>query len=317
MGLIPLTLKDLAWPERRIVAVSRDLPAVADTLVRALGIVPAVVGPAAAKHAFSSSRMYHWAYSHPLPWQRAMVTAGSIFLLLLYATMVVLEVYSKRSALGCVYPASIFSWQLVALIPAALTTLFRHRTAEGKLDPASEVQLSVTLDPEQEAVMFPSARVNSLASLVGKVGGTPLRRSLSTPALTSFHQPSRISSMAYPSHRSRGFAARVEAREFEPRHSSVVQTRFQNDQNDDISAVHGRGMLWIVPFSWGVYYVAGTLVYSSIMAVTVIELCVWVVVSFSVAVTSKILALLICTLFEKRWKLVNQLFISIELKAGL
>lgn len=67
MGLIPLTLKDLAWPERRIVAVSRDLPAVADTFVRALGIVPTVVGPAAAKHAFSSSRMYHWAYSHPLP----------------------------------------------------------------------------------------------------------------------------------------------------------------------------------------------------------------------------------------------------------
>jgi hypothetical protein len=51
---------------------------------------------------------------------------------------------------------------------------------------------------------------------------------------------------------------------------------------------------------WAVYYVAGTLAYSSIMAVTVIELLVWVVVSFSVAVTTKILALFICTLFEKR-----------------
>ena len=40
MGLIPLTLKDIAWPKRRIVHVSRPLLRFTEVLVLALGLVP-------------------------------------------------------------------------------------------------------------------------------------------------------------------------------------------------------------------------------------------------------------------------------------
>ncbi|KAJ7758302.1 hypothetical protein B0H16DRAFT_1885308 [Mycena metata] len=203
MGLIPLTLKDLAWPERRVVAVS--------------------------------------------------------------------------------------SWQLAALVPAAFTTVFRHRTSQVELDPASELQLSVTLDPGREEVMLASSRVHSMhsESSNGDKETKPrhLRRSISMPASPPSSRLAGPHTRQIPTARS---------------DTKAVGTNLQHNINEDISAVHGRGMLWIVPLMWAVYYVAGTLVYSSIMAVTVIELFVWVVVSFTVAVTGKVLALFVCTLFERR-----------------
>ena len=47
-------------------------------------------------------------------------------------------------------------------------------------------------------------------------------------------------------------------------------------------------------------YIAGTLVYSSIMAVTVIELFAWVAVSCATTAVSKLLAFLLCMALEKR-----------------
>jgi hypothetical protein len=44
MGLIPPTIKDLAWPERRIVYVTKNLHWVVEMLVLALGLVPQVTG---------------------------------------------------------------------------------------------------------------------------------------------------------------------------------------------------------------------------------------------------------------------------------
>ena len=51
------------------------------------------------------------------------------------------------------------------------------------------------------------------------------------------------------------------------------------------------------------YYTAGTLIYASIMAVTVIELTVWVLVSVAVAAAYKLLAFFLCMYHEKNLKL--------------
>jgi len=44
---------------------------------------------------------------------------------------------------------------------------------------------------------------------------------------------------------------------------------------------------------------AGTLIFTSIMAVTVVELIVWVALGFAVTGTSKILAFFLCLVFEE------------------
>jgi hypothetical protein len=72
------------------------------------------------------------------------------------------------------------------------------------------------------------------------------------------------------------------------------------DSNVEIIPIYGRGMVWIVPLGWTIY-VAGTLYYSSIMAVTVVELVIWGVLSATAAFISKVLALFICTLCEKSY----------------
>ena len=38
MGLVPLTLKNIAWPERRVVVVSHEFPRHVDVITRALGV---------------------------------------------------------------------------------------------------------------------------------------------------------------------------------------------------------------------------------------------------------------------------------------
>ncbi|KMU85250.1 hypothetical protein CIHG_03034 [Coccidioides immitis H538.4] len=53
-----------------------------------------------------------------------------------------------------------------------------------------------------------------------------------------------------------------------------------------------RAARWAL--SWAIYYTAGTLIYTSIMAVTVLELFVWVAIQLCVTAASKLLALYIC-----------------------
>ena len=53
----------------------------------------------------------------------------------------------------------------------------------------------------------------------------------------------------------------------------------------------------LVKFLWANFYAAGAQAYLSIIAVIVIELFVWVVMSIAVAVSSKLSAFLLCMLF--------------------
>ena len=55
---------------------------------------------------------------------------------------------------------------------------------------------------------------------------------------------------------------------------------------------------WLIQLIWNVYYVCGTLSYTSIMAVTVVELFTWVVVASAVSITGKYLGFFICMQYE-------------------
>ena len=63
----------------------------------------------------------------------------------------------------------------------------------------------------------------------------------------------------------------------------------------NLSAVQRGKEEWWIQFIWAVYYAAGTLVFSSIMAVTVIELVVWVILSCYTVAASWFLAFRLCS----------------------
>lgn len=64
------------------------------------------------------------------------------------------------------------------------------------------------------------------------------------------------------------------------------------------STIQGGEQEWWIQFIWAIYYAAGTLVFTSIMAVTVIELVVWVILSCVTMAASKVLAFRLC----RNWK---------------
>jgi hypothetical protein len=67
---------------------------------------------------------------------------------------------------------------------------------------------------------------------------------------------------------------------------------------ESASAVQGGDKEWPVQMAWSIYYIAGTLIFTSIMAVTVIELVVWVMLSLATAGRSKVQALFLCLAYE-------------------
>ncbi|KAE9364731.1 hypothetical protein N431DRAFT_550155 [Stipitochalara longipes BDJ] len=212
MGLVPLTLKDIAWPERRVVSISRQLPRLLEIFVRALGIVPSIDTFSPKKHAIASTTLYGWTQNLTRTRLILMVALSAFSLLLSYGVLAVAEVYSKRSSLGCPYPIFVLTWNLVAIFPAALETAFRRPERRGNAP---------------EAISQPNAA-------------------------------------------------------------------------DDESPVQGRGKPWLIQLVWAIYYIAGTLVYSSIMAVTVIELFVWVITSIALTAASKFLAFFLCMAVERK-----------------
>ncbi|KAK2757294.1 hypothetical protein FQN54_004808 [Arachnomyces sp. PD_36] len=210
MGLVPLTLRDIAWPERRNVIVSSPLPILAATAVRALGLEPVVAGEMEVEEV---QKWVLWMQGGILTnirakstgWTVVLMAISTLGLLVSYMGLAMVEIYSKRSALGCPFPVFGLTWFIVGLVPAAIHTMFsswRHRQKDEML-----------------------------------------RAGRATP-------------------------------------------------------VQGADEAWPVQLTWAIYYIAGTLIFTSISAVTVAELTVWVVVLFAVTGTSKLLALYICLLLR-------------------
>lgn len=114
MGLVPLILKDIAWPERRLASVASPLNMPIEILVRALGLIPIINRNARPVH---------------LPYQfscRAMGSATlvtlSFSLIIAFGALATIEFFSKRSSLGCPYPLFICTWFFIALFPASIRT---------------------------------------------------------------------------------------------------------------------------------------------------------------------------------------------------
>lgn len=72
---------------------------------------------------FRSSPIAAWAWDSPRVVLRMLVALRTIGLTSAYCVLTIVEIYSKRSCLGCVYPIFVVSWHLAALLPAAIHTL--------------------------------------------------------------------------------------------------------------------------------------------------------------------------------------------------
>ncbi|KAL6705306.1 hypothetical protein ACN47E_007116 [Coniothyrium glycines] len=247
MGLVPLTLRDIAWPERRVVFVTRRLAVGAEIVVLALGLLPVVTGSrriTQARH-FEGVMMARTAWACRRVVLLGLAAVCFVALFLSYAALAVAEIYSKRNALGCVFPVWIAVWHIVALLPAAIHTLFakfrRRRLAKHKQGSASRGLLD-----------------SDRGERSGKGGKGGQDATAADGVMVS-----------------------------------------QEDADAGTSAIQGAGEDWPVQISWAIYYSAGTLIYTSIMAVTVIELVVWVGLGFALTGSSKILAYLLCLLSEE------------------
>ncbi|KAF2648986.1 hypothetical protein K491DRAFT_669694 [Lophiostoma macrostomum CBS 122681] len=208
MGLIPLTLKDIAWPEQRIVHVTRRLPWAVEVAVLALGLVPLETqDEGTTEDKVKEENLLARAVWRHRTWTIVLyILLSALGVLASYGGMAIVEIYSKRSALGCPWPIWVVCWYVVALVPAAV-----HAT----------------------------------------------------------------------------FAKYRRMREKNERKQKII------------SAVQGADEDWPVQLSWGIYYIAGTLIWTSIMAITVAELVVWVGLGVAVSASSKLLAFFLCLFWEK------------------
>ena len=223
MGLIPLTFKDIAWPGRRVVRLSVKLPWAWEVGVRALGLEPRYPEKGGDVAAQLGQTREEWAGS---TLARKVVRPGwwiggmGMLLVATGAGLALIEIYSKRASLGCVYPVFVLSWFVIALLPAVV-----HR---------------VCYDIRTR----------------GPTQGEP-----ETPG---------------------------------------VRSRRESVSRSDASAVQGSDEIWLVQLMWAIYYIAGTLIYTSIMAVTVAELTAWVGFSALFTASCKFMAFFVCLHWEKR-----------------
>jgi uncharacterized membrane protein YciS (DUF1049 family) len=250
MGLIPLTIKDIAWPERRLVFVTKKLDWTVEILVLALGLVPVATGDRETTKAKANEITMLAASGWELSTFKIKlrICGYSVAVMVCYGFLVVMEIFSKRSALGCVAPVFVFAWHVVALIPAAIHSLFARWRYQKKLRHHPDQSTHI-----YDGISLPSA------------------------------------------------AERLRLRSHSPRtnHEMIETIGQMHQENLLVSAVQGSKEHWSVQMAWGIYYVAGTLVFTSIMAVTVVELVVWVVLGLATAAFSKILAFFLCLVFEE------------------
>lgn len=246
MGLLPLTLRDVAWPARRIVHVTkrtRRLNWLVEVLVLALGLVPVETNSARQKSKDENSIIKAFWRMRKSGLVLSIIACATILLACL-AGMFFMELYSKRSALGCPYPAFVVSWYIAALLPAIIHSLFarlRRRRSHRK---------NCTVSP------------------------------------TVQHYPSITATDNHPSKR-------------QETHSREDRQEYGERETKADSAVQGADEDWPVQLSWGLYYIGGTLIFTSIMAVTVIELICWVGLCCALTATSKLLAFFLCLVFEE------------------
>lgn len=151
MGLFPIFLKDIAWPDRRLVQIRKEKHWVIEILVRALGLIPVVEPKAKIKE---GRRFNRWG-------SMLVLVVLVVFLLSSYGLLVVMELYSKRSSLGCPMPAWVVLWFVVALVPAIIevicsrllrrkssSTGYSEQLSNGALEGQNEIDRQPQPEPE-------------------------------------------------------------------------------------------------------------------------------------------------------------------------
>ena len=142
MGFLPLLMKDLTWPHRNELFVSRrPCPWPLDVFVRAMGLVPFATGSERETRRLSqqSSAVARWAWKQPRA-RIARLSLSSLALLLCgYVALAAMEFSSKRSILDCTNPTSILFWHVLAYAPALLHTLWDRLKGRRSSGPARRV----------------------------------------------------------------------------------------------------------------------------------------------------------------------------------
>lgn len=266
MGLIPLFLKDVSWPERHAIPLSAPLPKIIEILVRTLSLEPEYTPPpsstepdgqnAARVQAWWRQRsIARWAWKNGSRSSSSSTCRTSILLCLLalalavcYTALGLIETYSKRAVLGCPYPIFVLSWHLLALVPAALHTAAAAWRGPRQTDDAAAA----------EPAMVPLVEMDPAATTGG--GGGQQRQAM----------------------------------KIAPNVVGLIASRSQQ------TAAPETEEWWITQLIWAIYYIIGTLIYTSISTVTVIELFVWVVVSFATTAFGRLLAFALCMSCEAR-----------------
>ncbi|KAH9222533.1 hypothetical protein DL95DRAFT_518525 [Leptodontidium sp. 2 PMI_412] len=258
MALIPLILKDIAWPEKRIVLIANKSGWVIEIIVRALGLNPTIPED---QTQIKQGRLFHPIIS------AAVLVLLVAFLLVSYGLLAVMEVYSKRSSLGCPVPAFVVLWFIIALAPAAVEVAIgrfrnRNKSVKGvssgqKGFPAGEVGTSgkstVMVSPDEETLSGINGHSRSTVAVPGSSNGN--------------HRQSVIST------------ARV---------SNNIQ---------------GGEQHWMAQFCWGLYYSAGGLIFTSIMLVAVVELFTWMLLAGVASAASKMLGYRLCGYWGPKGKM--------------
>jgi Flp pilus assembly protein TadB len=191
------------------------------------------------------------------------IFASSATLLLCFASLSVMEIYSKRSSLGCPAPIFIATWHIIALVPGIIHSAFatsRRRRYERK-----EPHLP-------DSLRSLPAHDHSLAGGTSDNASSQRHRSLVRVPHLDSNDENEKDEYEEPT-----------GREREKKIASAVQVANE---------------AWPVQMTWSIYYIAGTLVFTSIMAVTVPELVVWVMLGLATAACSKILAFFLCLIYE-------------------
>lgn len=183
--------------------------------MRALGLNPTV-----------TSEKIKYGLRFQKSWQSNVLLVVLVFdLLVAYGALVVIELYSKRSSLGCPAPAFIALWFIAAIVPSVIevgATRYQDRNKKDDSLPSSI---------EQQSEGFEESDNTAKVTL-----------SVVAPA----------------------------------------------------DSVPGGDQVWIVQVFWAFYYSAGTLIFSSIMLVTVVELVVWVLAASVATAASKMLGYKLC-----------------------
>ncbi|KAF2034606.1 hypothetical protein EK21DRAFT_85194 [Setomelanomma holmii] len=256
------SLKDIAWPERRLIYVTNKLNWIVEILVLALGLVPTYTSNR--KETVRKNQEGNMLATAVWSMRRASIimclVVCAIGVVASYAGLVFMEIYSKRSAIGCPVRIWVATWYVVALVPAAIHSGFASlrrmwysrreikRQASQRSQHANDVEhTDHLLNDAEYADLPPSERPQK-------------------------HQ----------------MTLDVKEKEAEAERKEKVS-----------SAVQGVDEDWPVQMAWAVYYIAGSLIFTSIMAVTVVELVVWVGLGFAGTGSSKILAFFFCLVFEQ------------------